>query len=62
MTAYETLLVTKDDGVAWVSLNRPERRNAFNPQMQSELRELWRSLRHDDDVRCVRTTTSTPLS
>src|SRR5438105_6335410 len=53
MTAYETLLVTRDDGVAWVSLNRPERRNAFNPQMQAELRELWRSFRYDDDVRCI---------
>ena len=37
MTDYETVLVTKDDGVAWISLNRPERRNAFNPQMQAEL-------------------------
>ena len=53
MTAYETLLVTNDDGVAWVSLNRPERRNAFNPQMQAELRDLWRSFRYDNDVRCI---------
>src|SRR3954447_7603168 len=53
MTDYETLLVTKDDGVAWVSLNRPARRNAFNPQMQDELRDVWRSFRRDNDVRCI---------
>src|SRR3954451_2080438 len=53
MSDYETLLVTKDDGVAWVSLNRPARRNAFNPQMQDELRDVWRSFRRDNDVRCI---------
>jgi enoyl-CoA hydratase/carnithine racemase len=53
MSDYETLLVTKDDGVAWVSLNRPQVRNAFNLKMQEELRELWRSFRYDDEVRCV---------
>jgi enoyl-CoA hydratase/carnithine racemase len=53
MTDYETLLVTRDDGIAWVSLNRPEVRNAFNVKMQAELSDLWRSFRYDDDVRCV---------
>jgi enoyl-CoA hydratase/carnithine racemase len=50
---YETLLVTKDDGVAWVSLNRPDVRNAINKRMQQELHGLWESFRYDDDVRCV---------
>jgi enoyl-CoA hydratase/carnithine racemase len=53
MPDYETLLVTKDDGIAWVSLNRPEVRNAFNRQMQTELHDLWHAFRYDDDVRCV---------
>jgi enoyl-CoA hydratase/carnithine racemase len=53
MTEYETVLVHYDDGVAWVSLNRPQVRNAFNTKMQAELRELWSSFRYDDDVRCV---------
>jgi enoyl-CoA hydratase/carnithine racemase len=53
MPEYETLLVTKDDGVAWVSLNRPAVRNAFNVRMQEELRALWHGFRYDDDVRCV---------
>lgn len=53
MAGYETLIVTKDDGVAWVSLNRPAVRNAINQQMQSELHEVWRGFRYDDEVRCV---------
>jgi enoyl-CoA hydratase/carnithine racemase len=53
VTKYETLLVSKDDGVAWVSLNRPEVRNAINSVMQRELRDVWDDIRHDNDVRCV---------
>jgi methylglutaconyl-CoA hydratase len=32
-----TLLVTEDDGVRTITLNRPERRNAMTPEMQDEL-------------------------
>ena len=53
MSDYETLLVRKDDGVAWVSLNRPEVRNAFNQKMQDELASVWTAFRYDDEVRCV---------
>lgn len=50
---YETLVVRKDDGIAWVSLNRPQVRNAINQRMQAELATLWTALRYDDDVRCI---------
>ena len=53
MADHETLIVRKDDGIAWVSLNRPAVRNAINQQMQDELRELWTSFRYDDEVRCI---------
>jgi len=53
MPEFETLLYEEDDGVAWVTLNRPEVLNAFNLQMQRELKSLWRSLRTNTDVRCV---------
>jgi enoyl-CoA hydratase/carnithine racemase len=53
MAGYETLVVTKDDGVAVVSLNRPEVRNAINLKMQEELAGLWQAFRYDDEVRCV---------
>ena len=34
---YVTILVTEEDGVRTVLLNRPERRNAMTPEMQEEL-------------------------
>jgi len=52
-TSFETLLYEERDGVAWVTLNRPDRMNAFNSLMQRELYDLWRGLRRHDDVRCV---------
>ena len=53
VTDYETLLYSESDGVAWVTLNRPEKLNSFDTTMREELRGLWRSLRTNDDVRCV---------
>jgi len=50
---YETVLYDERNGVAWITLNRPERHNAFNHQMQREMRTIWRSLRFNEDVRCV---------
>jgi enoyl-CoA hydratase/carnithine racemase len=50
---YETIAYEEVDGVAWVTLNRPEVHNAFNFLMQDELRDIWRSLRRNDDVRCA---------
>jgi enoyl-CoA hydratase/carnithine racemase len=51
--SYETLLYEEADGVAWVTLNRPKQLNAFNIAMQKELRDVWRALRRNDDVRCI---------
>ena len=52
-TTFETLLYEEDDGVATVTLNRPEVHNSFNILMQREMRELWTALRLHDDVRTV---------
>lgn len=35
--SYSTILVAESDGVWTITLNRPERRNALTPEMQSEL-------------------------
>lgn len=51
--AHETITVEVDDGVAWVTLNRPEVRNAINQTMQDELAATWDAFRYDDDVRCI---------
>ena len=53
MGDYETLLYEERDGVAFLTLNRPEVHNAFNARMQQELRSVWTGLRRNDDVRCV---------
>jgi enoyl-CoA hydratase/carnithine racemase len=53
MPELETLIVSKQDGVASVTLNRPEVRNAISQKMQDELRQVWTSFRYDDEVRCV---------
>jgi len=53
VTDFETLLYTESDGVAWVTLNRPQALNSFDNTMRAELRGLWRELRTNDDVRCV---------
>jgi enoyl-CoA hydratase/carnithine racemase len=50
---YEAITYEESDGIAWVTLNRPEVYNAFNFQMQRELKNVWRSLRSNDEVRCV---------
>jgi methylglutaconyl-CoA hydratase len=37
--SYETILVTDEDSIRNITLNRPERRNAMTPEMQLEL--IW---------------------
>ena len=53
MTEYETVLYSESDGVATVTLNRPESLNAFNAQMQRELRDIWTGLRRSKSVRSI---------
>jgi enoyl-CoA hydratase/carnithine racemase len=51
---FETIRYDEsDDGVATVTLNRPDVHNAFNSLMQRELHSLWRALRRHDPVRCI---------
>ena len=50
---FETLLVDVEDGVATVTLDRPDVLNAFDQRMQHELGTLWRRLRDDESVRAV---------
>jgi enoyl-CoA hydratase/carnithine racemase len=49
----ETLLYEERDGVAIVTLNRPDVHNAFNRAMQRELQHVWRSLRDNTAVGAV---------
>lgn len=50
---YETVLYEKGGGVATVSLNRPDRLNAFDGQMHEGLHGALDDAASDDEVRCV---------
>jgi enoyl-CoA hydratase/carnithine racemase len=50
---YSTLLVDVSEGVATITLNRPERLNCFNRTMVLEFRDLWAKVRSDAEVRCL---------
>jgi enoyl-CoA hydratase/carnithine racemase len=50
---YETLLTERRDGVLTVTLNRPERLNAFTTQMMLEWLRLLDEIDADDAVRAV---------
>jgi 2-(1,2-epoxy-1,2-dihydrophenyl)acetyl-CoA isomerase len=52
-TGTEHLLAQLDDGVALVTLNRPERRNAMSGQMLGALAAVLERLEVDDEVGCV---------
>ena len=51
--AYETLLYATADGVATISLNQPDTRNALSDELLSELTQAFEAARDDDAVRCV---------
>jgi enoyl-CoA hydratase len=51
--SYEQLLYEVSDGVATVTLNRPEQRNALSAQMLGELVDALRRARDDQEVRAV---------
>ena len=53
MNTYQTLEIERQSGVAWVWLNRPEVRNAFNDQMIAELTAAFTELGQDGDVRVM---------
>jgi enoyl-CoA hydratase/carnithine racemase len=51
---FETIRYEEsDDGVATITLNRPDVHNSFNSLMQRELKTVWRALRRHDPVKCI---------
>jgi enoyl-CoA hydratase len=51
--AYETILLNVADGVATITLNRPEALNAFNQQMMNELTACLDTVEARDDVGAI---------
>jgi enoyl-CoA hydratase/carnithine racemase len=53
MAVYTQILETQKDGVLTLTLNRPERLNAWTPVMQMELETGIRAAGDNPDVRCI---------
>jgi enoyl-CoA hydratase/carnithine racemase len=47
---FETIRYEKSDGVAVITLARPDRHNAIDPVMARELPEAWRDVKDDPSV------------
>ena len=51
--AYETIIVEISDGIALITLNRPDALNALNSQLLGELAEAVEQADTSDKVRCI---------
>jgi len=50
---YETILVDRQDNIATITFNRPNKRNAMNPKLHYEMVEVLNELRFDKDLRVL---------
>jgi len=50
MNAYETILYEKVGNVAWITMNRPEVRNALSSKMREELIQALERARDETDI------------
>jgi trans-feruloyl-CoA hydratase/vanillin synthase len=57
MASYEgrwtTVRVEVDEGIGWVTMNRPEKRNAMSPTLNREMREVLETLELDGEVKVL---------
>ena len=53
MPPYESILYDAGDGIATITLNRPEKLNAYTTEMGDEVVQAFRAARADDTVRVV---------
>ena len=51
MSVFETLLYEKREGIAYITLNRPENLNVYNIQMRDDLYEVLVAIKDDEDVK-----------
>jgi trans-feruloyl-CoA hydratase/vanillin synthase len=52
-TSQSPVLVEHEDGIAWVTLNRPDKRNAMSPALNAMMLEVLDQLEEDESCRVV---------
>ncbi len=50
---YETIIVKKEEGIAWITINRPHRLNAFTWEVATEFSSAVDEIEEDKEVKCV---------
>ena len=53
MASFEVILYEKQDGVGYITLNRPRALNAYNIRMRDELYEVLGAISDDPELRVV---------
>jgi feruloyl-CoA hydratase/lyase len=48
--------IDENDGIAWLTLSRPEKKNALSIALLAELSSILRSLAENEKIRCIVTT------
>jgi trans-feruloyl-CoA hydratase/vanillin synthase len=50
---WNTVKVDVEDGIAWITLNRPDKRNSMSPELNREMVEALNAVEVDDDAQVV---------
>lgn len=51
--SYNAIKIEKKDGITWLYLNRPEKRNAMSPELHFEMDDALEKLASDDETRVL---------
>jgi len=50
---YESLIVKKEEGIGWITLNRPHRLNTLTADMVNEMHSVLDDFEADKEIRCI---------
>ena len=58
MAAKTTIIekISEEEGIAWITFNRPERKNAYSRGLMAEFIDSLKAIRQNDKIRCIVTT------